>query len=78
MVGILYTIAAILLIAWLIGWLVVHVAFWGIHLLIVAAVIVVLLSLLGGRRSMICSSRWNRYSSSGGMGGKRTRRPSQV
>lgn len=53
MVGILYAIAAILLIAWLIGWLAVHVAFWGIHLLIVAAVIVVLLSLLGGRRSMV-------------------------
>ena len=53
MLGVLYTIAAILLIVWLIGWLAVHVTFWGIHLLIVAAIILVLFSLLGGRRSTI-------------------------
>ncbi len=50
MVGILYTIAVILLALWIIG-LVVHVTFWAIHLLIVAAVILVLWNLLAGRRS---------------------------
>lgn len=50
MLGILYTIAVILLIAWIIG-LVVHVTFWAIHLLLVAAVILVLWNLIAGRRS---------------------------
>jgi len=50
--AILYTIALILLIAWVIG-LVVHVAFWGIHLLIIAAVILVLWNLLVGRRNAV-------------------------
>ena len=52
MLGILYTIALILLIAWVIG-LVVHVTFWAIHLLIVAAIIIVLWNLLVGRRSTV-------------------------
>jgi hypothetical protein len=53
MVAILYTIAVILLIVWLIGWLAVHVTFWAIHLLIVAAVILVLYNLLVGRRGTV-------------------------
>lgn len=52
MVGILYTLAVILLIAWIIG-LVVHVTFWAIHLLIVLAVILVLWNLIVGRRSTV-------------------------
>ena len=52
MLGILYTIAVILLVLWVIG-LVAHVTFWAIHLLIVAAVIIILWNLLAGRRNTI-------------------------
>lgn len=52
MIGILYTIAVILLIVWLIG-LVVHVTFVGIHLLLVLAAIIIIWNLLAGRRSTI-------------------------
>jgi hypothetical protein len=52
MIAVLYTIAVILLIAWIIG-LVVHVTFWAIHLLIVAAVIIVLWHLLVHRRGAV-------------------------
>ncbi|HZS87658.1 MAG TPA: lmo0937 family membrane protein [Chloroflexota bacterium] len=52
MLGLLYTVAVILLALWIIG-LVVHVTFWAIHLLLVAAVIIVLWNLLTGRRSTI-------------------------
>jgi hypothetical protein len=52
MVGILYTIALILLALWIIG-LVAHVAAGAIHLLLVLAVIIVLWNLFAGRRSAI-------------------------
>ena len=46
----LWTIVAVLLILWLLGFSL-HVAGGLIHLLLVVAVIVVILNLLGGRRS---------------------------
>ena len=46
----LYTIAVILLILWLLGFLVVHVGGGLIHLLLVLAVIVVIIQLIQGRR----------------------------
>lgn len=49
---ILYTVAAILVALWLIG-LIVHVAFWAIHLLLVVAVILFVWNLLMGRRRII-------------------------
>ena len=52
MIGILYTIAVILLIAWIIG-LVVHVTFAAFHLLLVLAVILILWNLIAGRRSLV-------------------------
>jgi hypothetical protein len=52
MIGILYTVAVILLALWIIG-LVVHVASGAIHLLLVAAVIIILWNLLAGRRSTV-------------------------
>ena len=52
MLGLLYTIAVILLALWVIG-LVVHVTFWALHLLLVAAVIIVLWNLISGRRSTV-------------------------
>jgi len=51
LVGILYTIAVILVIVWVIG-LVVHVTFWAIHLLLVIAVLLILWNLLTGRRAV--------------------------
>jgi len=51
LVGILYAIAVILVLAWIIG-LVVHVTFWAIHLLLVLAVILVLWTLIRGRRAV--------------------------
>lgn len=50
--SILYTIAVILLILWIIG-LVVKVTFVGIHLLLVLAVILVLWNLFASRRGTI-------------------------
>lgn len=52
MLGVIYTIALILLALWIIG-LVVHVTFWAIHLLLVLAVILVLWNLIAGRRSTV-------------------------
>lgn len=46
----LYTIAVILLILWLLGFLVVHVGGGLIHILLVLAVIVVIIQLIQGRR----------------------------
>ena len=46
----LWTIAVILVILWLLGFLVVHVGGGLIHLLLVAAVIVVIWNLIAGRR----------------------------
>ena len=51
LVGILYTIAVILVIVWVIS-LVVHVTFWAIHLLLVIAVLLILWNLLTGRRAV--------------------------
>ena len=51
LVGILYTIAVILIVVWIIG-LVVHVTFWAIHLLLVIAVILILWNLISGRRAV--------------------------
>jgi hypothetical protein len=46
----LWTIAAILIVLWLLGFLAFHVAGGLIHLLLVAAVIVVVVRLFTGRR----------------------------
>jgi hypothetical protein len=46
----LWTIAVILVILWLLGFLVVHVGGGLIHLLLVAAVIVIIWNLIAGRR----------------------------
>ena len=48
----LFTIAAILVVLWLLGFFAFHVAGGLIHLLIVAAVIIVLYQLLTGRRAV--------------------------
>ncbi|MFC7051316.1 lmo0937 family membrane protein [Hansschlegelia quercus] len=45
----LWTLAAILLIAWVLGFVVFHVASGLIHLLLIVAVIVVVLRLVRGR-----------------------------
>ena len=39
----------VLLIAWVLGWIVFHVASWCIHILLVAAVVSLLLHFLRGR-----------------------------
>jgi hypothetical protein len=48
----LYTIAVILLVLWLLGFFVVHVGGGLIHLLLVIAVIVVIVQLITGRRAL--------------------------
>jgi hypothetical protein len=48
----LYTIAVILVVLWLLGFLVVHVGGGLIHLLLVLAVILVLWNLIAGRRAV--------------------------
>lgn len=48
----LWTIAVILVVLWLIGFLVVHVGGGLIHLLLVLAVIVIIWQLITGRRSV--------------------------
>ena len=48
----LFTIAVILVVLWLLGFFAFHVAGGLIHLLIVAAVIIVLYQLLTGRRAV--------------------------
>ena len=50
--SILYGIAAILVVIWLIG-LVVHITFAAIHLLLVVAVILVLYNFIAGRRNAV-------------------------
>ncbi len=53
LVGILYTIAVVLVILWIIG-LVLKVTFIGIHLLLVIAIILIAYNLLvGGRRGAL-------------------------
>jgi hypothetical protein len=48
----LYTIAVILVVLWLLGFLVVHVGGGLIHILLVIAVILVLWNLISGRRGV--------------------------
>jgi hypothetical protein len=48
----LYTIAVILVVLWLLGFLVAHVGGGLIHILLVAAVILVLWNLIAGRRAL--------------------------
>ena len=48
----LFAIAAVLVVLWLLGFFAFHVAGGLIHLLIVAAVIIVLYQLLTGRRAV--------------------------
>jgi len=50
--NLLYVIAVILLIAWLLGYFAFHVTSGLIHILLVGAVIVFLLKLIGGNRSV--------------------------
>ena len=50
--NILYVIAVILVIAWLLGYFAFHVSSGLIHILLVIAVIVFLIKLLGGSRSV--------------------------
>ena len=52
MAGILYTIVVILIILWLLGFLVVHIASPLIHLLLVIGLIVLGYQLLTGRRAV--------------------------
>jgi hypothetical protein len=46
----LWTIAAVLVVLWLLGLAAFHITAWVIHLLIVAAIIVVVYNLVVGRR----------------------------
>ncbi len=48
----LYTLAVILIVAWLLGFTVFNVAGGLIHLLLVVAVVVVLMRVLQGRRAL--------------------------
>lgn len=50
--NLLYVIAVILVIAWLLGYFAFHVSSGLIHVLLVIAVIVFLIKLLGGSRSI--------------------------
>ena len=49
----LYTIAVILVVLWLLGFLVVHVGGGLIHILLVVALVVVVFNLLSGRRTVV-------------------------
>jgi hypothetical protein len=46
----LWIIAAVLVVLWLLGFIIFHVSSWLIHLLLVVAVIVIVINLLRGRR----------------------------
>jgi hypothetical protein len=50
--SILYIIAVILIIGWLLGMFAFHVAGGLIHLLLVIAVIMIIINLVGGRRGL--------------------------
>ena len=51
MVGLLWAVVAILVVLWLIGFVVLHVSSFLIHLLLIIAVIVLLYNLFMGSRS---------------------------
>jgi hypothetical protein len=46
----LWIIAAVLVVLWLLGFIIFHVSSWLIHLLLVVALIVIVINLLRGRR----------------------------
>jgi len=46
----LWIIAAVLLVLWLLGFIIFHVSSWLIHLLLVVAVIVIVINFLRSRR----------------------------
>ena len=46
----LWTIAGVLVVLWLLGLVAFHITAWVIHVLIVAAIIVVVYNLVAGRR----------------------------
>lgn len=50
--NLLYIIAVVLLIAWVLGYFAFHVTSGLIHILIVAAVIIFLIKLIGGNRGV--------------------------
>ncbi len=50
--NLLYILAVILVIAWLLGYFAFHVSSGLIHILLVAAVIIFLIKLIGGNRSI--------------------------
>lgn len=50
--NLLYILAVILIIAWLLGYFAFHVSSGLIHILLVAAVIIFLIKLIGGNRSI--------------------------
>jgi len=50
MVGLLWAVVAVLVILWLLGFVVLHVSSFLIHILVIAAVIVLLYNLLVGAR----------------------------
>ena len=51
MVGLLWAVIAVLVILWLLGFVVLHVSSFFIHLLLILAVIVLLYNLLVGMRA---------------------------
>jgi hypothetical protein len=51
MAGILWTVVAVLVVLWLLGFVVLHVSSFLIHLLLILAVIVLLYNLFVGSRS---------------------------
>lgn len=53
MTGILWIVAAILVIAWIIGFVLVHVASFAIHILIILAIILVVWNLIQGSRRSV-------------------------
>lgn len=51
MKGLLYIIAVLLVIGWVFGFVVYHVAGFLIHLLLVVAVIMIIINLVGGKKT---------------------------
>jgi len=47
----LFIIAAVLVVLWLLGFIIFHISSWLIHILVVLALIIILIKLLRGRRS---------------------------
>ncbi len=48
----LFVIAAVIAVLWLLGWLAFHIAGAFIHLLLLVALVVLVLGFLGGRKSV--------------------------